>query len=456
MGENSSSKRVSGSLLRYSSYVIALGGFLFGYDTGVINGALSFLSLPDQLDLSSSAQGLVSSSLVLGCTFGALSDSYLANHVGRKKLLQWVAVIFTFATLACALSINPIMLIGSRFVLGLSVGVASSLSPLYLNEISPERLKAQNVNKNAIAIVLGQLTAFTVNAILGSIWGDWHAIWRIMMVVAAIPAILLWFLSFDLPNSPFWQLLNQGRSKAIKTFRRLHFPRLDIREAVTEARQEIKNGDSFEWSSVFKDKYLLYLLIAGITVGFIQQASGINTVMYYGTVILEKVGLGSGASLYGNILIGLVSSLAILVGSRLLDQVHHQHLLVAGLISNGVTLFILNWVMKTDMFSQTINNILVLIILAIFLAIQQGVVSPVTWLLLSELFPQHVKSTFNSIGTATTWIVNFVISLIFPILMDILGTAGVFLVFAFANVGCVILAEVLVNPRLVKKANEVL
>ena len=112
--------------------------------------------------------------------------------------------------------------------------------------------------------------------------------------------------------------------------------------------------------------------------------------------------------------------------------------------------------MKTDMFSQTINNILVLIILAIFLAIQQGVVSPVTWLLLSELFPQHVKSTFNSIGTATTWIVNFVISLIFPILMDILGTAGVFLVFAFANVVCVILAEVLVNPRLVKKANEVL
>lgn len=133
MGENSSSKRVSGSLLRYSSYVIALGGFLFGYDTGVINGALSFLSLPDQLDLSSSAQGLVSSSLVLGCTFGALSDSYLANHIGRKKLLQWVAVIFTLATLACALSFNPIMLIGSRFVLGLSVGVASSLSPLYLN-----------------------------------------------------------------------------------------------------------------------------------------------------------------------------------------------------------------------------------------------------------------------------------------------------------------------------------
>lgn len=453
MKENGRAARAGNSFIRYTSYIIALGGFLFGYDTGVINGALSFLSRPDQLNLSSSVQGLVSSSLVLGCTFGAMSNSYLANHVGRKRLLQWVAIVFTFATVACALSVSPWMLIGSRFILGLSVGVASSLSPLYLNEISPDRLKAQNVNKNAIAIVLGQLTAFTVNAILGSVWGDWHSIWRVMMAVAALPAILLWIFSFELPKSPFWQILNEGRNKAVKTFRRLHFPKLDIREAITEAKEEIKNEDSFSWSDFFKNKYMLYLLIAGVTVGFIQQASGINTVMYYGTVILEKVGLGSGASLYGNILIGLVSSLAILVGSKLLGEVHHQHLLVLGLLSNGVTLFVLNWVMRSNIFSQTINNILVLLILAIFLAIQQGIVSPVTWLLLSELFPQRVKATMNSIGTATTWITNFVISLIFPILLDILGTAGVFLVFALANIGCVILAEVLVNPRLINKAN---
>lgn len=147
MKDNDGSLRTGSSFLRYTSYIIALGGFLFGYDTGVINGALSFLSRPDQLNLSSSVQGLVSSSLVLGCTFGAMSNSYLANHVGRKKLLQWVAVIFTFATLACSLSMNSWMLIGARFILGLSVGVASSLSPLYLNEISPDKLKAKMLIK---------------------------------------------------------------------------------------------------------------------------------------------------------------------------------------------------------------------------------------------------------------------------------------------------------------------
>ncbi len=453
MVEKDDPSRSNNTFLRYTSYVIALGGFLFGYDTGVINGALSFLSSSDQLNLSSSAQGLVSSSLVLGCTFGAMSVSALADHVGRRKLLQWVAAIFTLATLACSLSANSWMLIGSRFILGLSVGCASSLSPLYLNEISPNKLKAENVNKNAIAIVIGQLSAFTVNALLGSTWGDWHAIWRVMMAAAAVPAIVLWILSFDLPKSPFWQLLNEGRAKAQRTFKRLHFPRLDIREAVSEARQQLKRGESFDWSLVFKNKFLLYLLISGISVGFIQQASGINTVMYYGTVILEKVGMGSGASLYGNILIGLVSSFAILLGSRLLENHHHQRLLLAGLISNGLSLLLLNWVMRANMFSQTVNNILVLAILAYFLAIQQGIVSPVTWLLLSELFPQHVRAAFNSIGTATTWITNFVISLLFPILMDVLGTAGVFLVFAITNWGCVILAEILINPRLVKKAN---
>lgn len=456
MKDNDGSLPTGSSFLRYTSYIIALGGFLFGYDTGVINGALSFLSRPDQLNLSSSVQGLVSSSLVLGCTFGAMSNSYLANHVGRKKLLQWVAVIFTFATLACSLSMNSWMLIGARFILGLSVGVASSLSPLYLNEISPDKLKAKNVNKNAIAIVLGQLMAFTVNAILGSIWGSWHSIWRVMMAVAALPAILLWVLSFELPKSPFWQIVSEGRDRAVETFRQLHFPKLDIREAITEAKEEIKNEDSFNWKEFFTNKYMMYLLVAGVTVGFIQQSSGINTVMYYGTVILEKVGLGSGASLYGNILIGAVSSLAILAGSRLLGKVHHQHLLLAGLISNGVTLFILNWVMRADLFSQTVNNILVLLILAIFLAIQQGIVSPVTWLLLSEFFPQHVKATMNSVGTATIWITNFLISLIFPILLDVLGTAGVFLAFALANIGCVVLAELLINPRLIKRANDVL
>lgn len=443
-------KRKRFAFLKETTRIIALGGFLFGYDTGVINGVLSFMSRNDQLALSASAQGLVSSSLVLGCTFGALSTSRLADRIGRKQLLQYIAVIFTLATVACALSANVTMMIGGRFILGLSVGCASSLSPLYLNEISPNRLKARDVNKNAVAIILGQLSAFCVNALLGTIAADWHPVWRIMIAAAAIPALALWLLSFSLPQSPFWLLMKKREAEAQKVFDELAFPKLDVQTATTEAKKERKTSDFFDWKKIFKNKYLTYLLIAGITVGFIQQASGINTVMYYGTIILQKVGMKSGASLYGNIFIGLVSSLAILLGSRLIERRPHHTLLVAGLLSNALSLGLLTWVMR----SSTVNNLLVLVILAYFLAVQQGIVSPVTWLLLSELFPQHLKAVFNSIGTTAVWLSNFVISLLFPILMEHLGIAAVFLLFAVTNFVCVLLAELLVNPRLIQKAGE--
>lgn len=438
--------------LNYTSYIIALGGFLFGYDTGVINGALTFISRPDQLGASPTVQGLISSALVLGCMFGALAVTTLADNLGRKKLLQWVAAIFTIATIACSLSINAWMLIISRFILGLSVGCASSLSPLYLDEISPDRLKTKNVNKNAIAIVMGQLTAFTVNAILGSLWPDWHPIWRIMMLAAAVPAIFLWISSTNIPNSPFWYLLERQRDRAQRVFKKLGFPKLDIRENINEAKQSICQGEKNDWHLIFSSKAAIYILGAGLTIGFIQQASGINTVMYYGSIILEKVGLGSGASLYGNVLIGIVSSIAIFAGRRVVEHLSPYRLLTIGLASNVISLGLLSWVMKTTPLAPGMNNILILIILAYFLATQQGLISPVTWMLLSEMFPQQLRTTFNAISTAMIWLTNFGISLVFPLLIAQLGTAGVFFIFTFANLGCIGLSAVFANSRLIKRA----
>lgn len=447
-----SGPKKNNSFLNYTSYIIALGGFLFGYDTGVINGALTFISRADQLGAAPSTQGLISSSLVLGCMFGALAVTKLADNLGRKKLLQLVAAVFTIATVACSLSINAWMLIISRFILGLSVGCASSLSPLYLDEISPDRLKTRNVNKNAIAIVIGQLTAFTVNAILGSLWPNWHPIWRVMMLAAAIPAIFLWIASANIPNSPFWYLLKRQRDRAQGVFKKLGFPKLDIRENINEAKQAIGQGEKINWQLIFSSKASIYLLGAGLTIGFIQQASGINTVMYYGSTVLEKVGLGSGASLYGNVLIGVVSAIAIFAGKHVVEQISPYRLLTIGLMSNVFSLALLSWVMKTTPLASSMNNILILIILAYFLATQQGLVSPVTWMLLSEMFPQQLRTTFNAISTAMIWLTNFGISLVFPLLIAQQGTAGVFLIFTFANFGCIILAAVFANSHLVKRA----
>jgi len=199
--QNKTNKKVKLNFLNYCVYVISLGGFLFGYDTGVINGALAFMSRSDQLNLTPSLQGIVSSSLVIGACIGALGCGKVADKFGRKKTLRLIAIIFTVATVLCAAAINFWSMSIFRFVLGIAVGAASSLSPMYLAEISPDNLRSANVNKNAIFIVLGQLCAFVVNAILGNIWSDWGPIWRVMVLSAAVPSVILWINSFRISGS---------------------------------------------------------------------------------------------------------------------------------------------------------------------------------------------------------------------------------------------------------------
>lgn len=295
------SKKVKLNFLHYCVYVISLGGFLFGYDTGVINGALAFMSRPDQLNLTPTLQGVVSSSLVIGACFGALGCGRVADKIGRRKTLRIIAIVFTIATVLCAVAMNFWLMSLFRFVLGLAVGAASSLSPMYLAEISPENLRSANVNKNAIFIVLGQLCAFIVNAILGNIWGHWGPIWRVMVISGAVPSIILWVNSFRISGSPQWLLLKHRFNRARKIFRRLGFKNTNQLIKSQSDQSSDQNDNEFNWSIALKNKKLFYLLVTGIVIALIQQISGVNTVMYYGTILLEKVGMGeSGLDLIRN------------------------------------------------------------------------------------------------------------------------------------------------------------
>ncbi|MGO3499635.1 sugar porter family MFS transporter [Leuconostoc falkenbergense] len=445
--QNKSNKKVKLNFLNYCVYVISLGGFLFGYDTGVINGALAFMSRSDQLNLTPSLQGIVSSSLVIGACIGALGCGKVADKFGRKKTLRLIAIIFTVATVLSAAAVNFWSMSIFRFVLGIAVGAASSLSPMYLAEISPDNLRSANVNKNAIFIVLGQLCAFVVNAILGNIWGDWGPIWRVMVLSAAVPSVILWINSFRISGSPQWLLFKRRFNRARQLFRRLGFK--NTNSLIKNETEAIEKSDDqeFSWSRALQNKKLLYLLITGIVIALIQQISGVNTVMYYGTILLEKVGMGEGGSLYANILIGVVSVIASIFGTRMIEKTNHHRILITGLIGNVVFLALLGAIMKSTMFSQTVTNALVLIALTLFLANHQGIVSPVTWLLLAEMFPGKVKAQFMSVATATTWITNFFISLIYPQLIAWLGTAVVFFVFALTNGISIVLSILFVNSR---------
>ena len=445
--QNKTNKKVKLNFLNYWVDVISLGGFLFGYDTGVINGALAFMSRSDQLNLTPSLQGIVSSSLVIGACIGALGCGKVADKFGRKKTLRLIAIIFTVATVLCAAAVNFWSMSIFRFVLGIAVGAASSLSPMYLAEISPDNLRSANVNKNAIFIVLGQLCAFVVNAILGNIWSDWGPIWRVMVLSAAVPSVILWINSFHISGSPQWLLFKRRFNRARQLFRRLGFK--NTNSLIKNETEAIEKSDDqeFSWSRALQNKKLLYLLITGIVIALIQQISGVNTVMYYGTILLEKVGMGEGGSLYANILIGVVSVIASIFGTRMIEKTNHHRILIIGLIGNVVFLALLGAIMKSTMFSQTVTNALVLIALTLFLANHQGIVSPVTWLLLAEMFPGKVKAQFMSVATATTWITNFFISLIYPQLIAWLGTAVVFFVFALTNGISIVLSILFVNSR---------
>ncbi|GBG95152.1 major facilitator superfamily transporter [Ligilactobacillus salitolerans] len=439
--------------LNISAYIIALGGFLFGYDTGVINGALSFLSLPDQFDLSATMQGVVSSSLVLGCTVGAALSGRLADRYGRRTLLQWIALLFVVTTLGCAAAPNASVLVLFRFILGLSVGSASDLSPMYLSELSPVGSRTGNVNRNAIAIVVGQLLAFIVNAILGTTLSGWHPVWRLMILMAAAPAIVLLIGTAKLPDSPIWSLLQGKKEQAQQILHSLEFSVEEQRRVKRQVQDETKErGTKISWREVFANKPLVYLLGAGALIGFIQQISGVNVAMYYGTILLEKVGMGQNSSLYGNILIGLASSIAAIAGTRLSTRFKHQRLLLGGLTGNAVCLTLLFTVMHVNWGQQTFVNIVVLLLLMLFLATQQGVVSPITWLMMSEIFPSHVKANFMALATMVSWVTNFVVSLIFPIMLSAWGVANVFAIFALTNILSLILtALILETTKLAEK-----
>ncbi|KRL05881.1 sugar porter family MFS transporter [Liquorilactobacillus oeni] len=450
MEKRKHNQRLSAQL---SAYVIALGGFLFGYDTGVINGSLAFMSLKDQLALNAGTQGIVSSALVFGGIFGALSGGRVADKIGRRKLLRWMAILFVIAALGCTFAANIFILVIFRFILGLAVGAVSGLSPMYLSEIStPDRVD-QNVNKNAIAIVLGQVIAFTVNAVLGNIWGDWHPIWRVMMLMAAIPAILMWVASYKIPDSPRWQILHGKLEDGKEDFDNLGFSQEVAKRSITAIQNSLKrNKKTISLLQVFRNKSLVFILIVGMSLALIQQISGVNTVMYYGTVVLEDIGLSRGSSLYGNILIGLASFVASIIGTRLIAAHNHRNILLLGIIGNAFFLGMLSLILQMHLLPAHLLNIAVLIFLTLFLASHQGIVSPATWLMISEIFPLPVKARFMAFATGTIWLANFIISLIYPTLIALLGSAVTFMVFSLTNVFSILLTLFLIKPKKIQEA----
>lgn len=418
------------------SLIATIGGLLFGYDTGVVNGALLYMGR--DLKLTPTDEGLITAALLLGAALGSLIAGRLADRIGRRRTMWLLAGTFVAGAIACALAPDRSALAAFRFLLGLAVGGASVVVPTYLAELAPPEVRGRLVTQNELMIVSGQLLAFAVNALIAHTWGESHTVWRWMLGVAAVPGVALGIGSAFLPESPRWLIARALPAEAEAVLARLRPSGAAAAEAraIAELAAAEAASDIRGWSAL-RIPWVRAVLIVGIGIGIVQQVTGVNSIMYYGTQILSRSGLGIQGALVANVLNGVVSVLATFIGIALVGRIGRRPMLVTGLIGTTSSLLLLGIVSLLFRPSPSLAY-LVLGAMSLFLCFQQGFVSPVTWLLLSEIFPLKVRGLGMGAATLVLWGANFVVAFSFPQLVARFGVSSTF--FGFVVVGILAVA----------------
>ncbi|MEK4669832.1 sugar porter family MFS transporter [Niallia sp. FSL R7-0271] len=434
--------------LKRITIVSTFGGLLFGYDTGVINGALPFMADKDQLNLSPFTEGLVASSLVLGAAFGSIFGGRLADTKGRRRVILYLAVLFFFSAAGCVIAPNTAVMVGFRFLLGLAVGGSSVVIPSYLAEMAPSDRRGMLVTQNELMIVTGQFLAYIFNALIGNIFGDTGHVWRYMLVIATLPAVALWIGVLILPESPRW-LASRGRwAEALKILNRIRT------ESIAEQEmKEIKANLSAEQKHKklgFRDlgtPWIRRIVWIGIVLGSVSQLVGINSIMYYGTQILENAGFGTKTALIANVANGLIAVIAVIVGMSLLNKVNRRPMLLTGLI--GVTVALISIGTSAHFLEgSAMLPYIVLSMTVLYLAFFQGAIAPLVWLILAEIFPMRLRGIGMGLAVLFLWLCNFLVGLFFPVLLAGIGLSATFFLFAlFAIIGVIFVAKAVPETR---------
>ncbi|WP_037064144.1 sugar porter family MFS transporter [Pseudonocardia acaciae] len=421
--------------------IAGTGGLLFGYDTGVISGALLFIRA--DFALSVFAQGAIVSSLVGAAVIGALAGGPLADRIGRKPLLVGVAAVFALGALLAAAAPGPAVLALARMVLGLAVGAVSLTVPLYLAEIVPADVRGRLVSLYQLMVTIGIAVSYAIGYVFAS-----TGQWRWMLGLAVVPAVVLGVGMALLPETPRWLVAHDRPDEATRVLRRIHPPdevAAQLRDIERAAASESSMSDLFAPA-------MRPTIGIGIGLGLLTEASGIDTILYYAPTVLESTGLGPASSLLATFGAGLALIATTLIAVRLVDRVGRRPLLLTGIAGMTCTLALLGAVFLMPGPSAG-SPWLIVVALMCHVACFGFSLGPVFWLVLAEIYPLRLRGAAMSLGTIAVWAATFVASLTFLPLIEAVGETGAFWLYGLVCVAGWIFVYLLV-PETKKRTLE--
>jgi sugar porter (SP) family MFS transporter len=418
------------------SLISALGGFLFGYDWVVIGGAKFFYERFFEITQVPHLQGIAMSSALLGCIPGALFAGYFSDRFGRRRSLSLAAILFVLSAFGTGFSENFTLFMLYRILGGLGVGMASVVSPIYIAEISPRQMRGKLVALNQLNIVLGILAAQIANYLIAQevpagatnefILHSWNGqmAWRWMFWAETIPAAIFFALSFFIPESPRWLVKCGHFEPALKILDRIGNKGYgstlleEIKASMKEASQKINYKDLLS-------KGVRPILLVGLVLAFFQQWCGINIVFNYAEEVFTSAGFGISESLLNIVATGVVNLVFTLVALRTVDRWGRKKLMLLGASGLAITYTLLG-----AAYYMELNGTVVLTVILVGIGLYALTLAPVTWVILSEIFPNRIRGAAMAVASTTLWIASTLLVLFFPIIKSKIYIYGAFWLFA--------------------------
>ncbi|WP_270490271.1 sugar porter family MFS transporter [Bacteroides finegoldii] len=450
--------------LIFLSVVAALGGFLFGYDTAVISGTIAQVTQLFQLDALQ--QGWYVGCALVGSIVGVLFAGILSDKLGRKLTMVISAVLFSTSALGCALSADFAQLVVYRIIGGVGIGVVSIVSPLYISELAVAQYRGRLVSLYQLAVTVGFLGAYLVNYQLLA-WAesgtqlsvDWlnkifiTEVWRGMLGMETLPAILFFIIIFFIPESPRWLIVRGKELKAVNILEKIYNSITEAKSQLNETKSVLTSETKSEWSLLMKPG-IFKAVIIGVCIAILGQFMGVNAVLYYGPSIFENAGLSGGDSLFYQVLVGLVNTLTTILALVIIDKVGRKKLVYYGVSGMVVSLILIGlYFLFGD--SLNVSSLFLLVFFLFYVFCCAVSICAVVFVLLSEMYPTKVRGLAMSIAGFALWIGTYLIGQLTPWMLQNLTPAGTFFLFAVMCVPYMLIVWKLVPETTGKSLEEI-